>query len=88
MSIYDSAYRKFLGELRAARVSAGLSQEELAARLGKHQTFVSKVEQGQRYLDVVECVRWSAAVGTDPAKVVARLRDDLVARGMRRRIQP
>lgn len=85
MSIYDSAYRKFLRELRAARQATELSQEQLADRLGKHQTFVSKVEQGQRYLDVLEFVRWSQAIGIDPVRLISGLRDDLLTRGKARK---
>ena len=86
MSIYDSAYRKFLSELRTARLAAGLSQEELADRLGKHQTFVSKVEKGQRYLDVLEFVRWSAAIQADPASLMTGLSNDVIGRRARRRL--
>lgn len=86
MSIYDSAYRRFLTELRAARLTKDLSQEQLAVRLGKHQTFVSKVEQGQRYLDVLEFVRWSKAIDVDPATLISGLRDDVLARGARRKL--
>lgn len=85
MSIYDSAYRRFLSELRAARQAKDLSQEQLADRLGKHQTFVSKVEQGQRYLDVLEFVRWSKAIDVDPSKLISGLRDDILARGSKRK---
>jgi transcriptional regulator with XRE-family HTH domain len=85
MSIYDSAYRRFLSELRVARQAKELSQEQLAERLGKHQTFVSKVEQGQRYLDVLEFVRWSKAIDADPAKLISGLRDELLTRGSRRK---
>ena len=85
MSIYDTAYRRFLAELRAARQAMGLSQEELAKRLDKHQTFVSKVENGDRYLDVLEFVRWCKALEVDPAELVAGLRDDVLARSSRRR---
>jgi transcriptional regulator with XRE-family HTH domain len=85
MSIYDSSYRRFLSELRYARLAKGLSQEELAARLDKHQTFVSKVEQGQRYMDVLEFVRWSKAIDVDPAQLISGLRDDIFARGPKRK---
>ncbi len=88
MSIYDSAYRKFLGELQAARVSAGLTQEDLAKRLGKHQTFVSKVELGDRYLDVLEFVRWALEVGVTPAALITRLNDELLSRRQRARRRP
>ena len=86
MSLYDSAYEKFLIELRAARQAKGLSQEELADRLGKHQTFVSMVEKGQRYLDVLEFVRWSAAIEVDPVDLIAGLRNDVFGRKVRRKV--
>jgi len=47
------------------RKRAGLSQQELAARLGKPQSFVSAYEAGQRRVDVLELVR--IAVGMDVA---------------------
>ena len=40
--------------LREQRVACGLTQAELAARLGKPQSFVSKNESGDRGLDFVE----------------------------------
>lgn len=63
-SIYSTDYQHFLLELRGLRTSAGVSQEQLAAALGEHQTFVSKVERGVRRLDVVELRLWLHALGT------------------------
>jgi|WetSurMetagenome_2_1015567.scaffolds.fasta_scaffold236530_2 transcriptional regulator with XRE-family HTH domain len=62
-SIYSDDYQHFLLELRNARVSAGFSQEQLAAALGAHQTLVSKVERGVRRLDVIELRLWLLALG-------------------------
>ncbi|MHB8631833.1 MAG: helix-turn-helix domain-containing protein [Candidatus Limnocylindria bacterium] len=47
-------YAAFRKRLRAARQSAGLSQEQTARRLGKPQSFVSKCESGERRVDVIE----------------------------------
>ena len=47
-------YRQFLERLRAARLQAGLTQEEVARELGRPQSFVSKCESGERRVDVVE----------------------------------
>ncbi len=47
-------YRRFLERLRAARLAAGLSQVEVAARLRKPQSYVSKCESGERRVDVLE----------------------------------
>lgn len=83
MSLYDPDYRKLLDSLRVARVSAGLSQEQVGERIGRHQTFVSKMEKAQRYLDIPDFVRWALVVNVDPASLIARLRDDLLARDHR-----
>jgi len=47
-------YRRFLARLRAARLAIGLTQVEVARRLGRPQSFVSKSETGERRLDIVE----------------------------------
>jgi len=44
----------FLRRLRQARTDAGLTQVEVAKRLGRSQSFVTKAETGERRLDVVE----------------------------------
>jgi len=54
MSAHSTAYRRFLARLRHARAEAGLTQVEVARRLGKRQSFVSKCESGERRVDVVE----------------------------------
>lgn len=49
-----SQYQRFLEQLRAARKAAGLTQADVARRLGRPQSFVSKCESGERRVDVVE----------------------------------
>lgn len=61
--LHSAAYSLFIEELRAARDRVGVSQKELAARIGEDQTFVSKCERGVRRLDVVELKRWTDALG-------------------------
>ena len=53
-SISSQQYKVFLAELRAARERKGITQVDLAARLGETQSFVSKCERGERRLDIVE----------------------------------
>ncbi|MBS1229815.1 MAG: hypothetical protein H6R17_3092 [Proteobacteria bacterium] len=62
-SIYSLEYKVFLDLLRMARERAGLTQEEVALRLGVTQSFVSKCERGERRLDIVEVRAWSVALG-------------------------
>lgn len=61
-STYSHRYETFLARLRALRTSAGISQTLLAERLERPQSYVSKVEQGQRRLDLVELVEWLEAL--------------------------
>jgi transcriptional regulator with XRE-family HTH domain len=58
----------------AARGRAGLTQQKLAKRLGKPQSFVAKYEGGERRLDVVEFLAITAAIGADPVKILRALR--------------
>jgi transcriptional regulator with XRE-family HTH domain len=52
--------------LAAARRRANVTQDELAASLGKPQSFVSEYERGQRRVDVVELLVLSRELGVDP----------------------
>lgn len=56
------------------REAAGLSQDDLARRLGEYQSFVARLESGQRRVDVVELISLSIALDFDPAKIVRALR--------------
>jgi transcriptional regulator with XRE-family HTH domain len=47
-------YAQFLGKLKQARAEAGLTQIEVARSLKRPQSFVSKIESGERRVDVVE----------------------------------
>ena len=62
-----------LALLRQIRQEAGLRQEDLAERLGRPQSFVSKYETGERGLDVVELYELCAACGTSISKFASRL---------------
>jgi transcriptional regulator with XRE-family HTH domain len=51
---YDDKYRRFLILLKKARLDAGLTQKNAAEKLNRPQSFVSKIESGERRVDVVE----------------------------------
>ncbi len=53
-SVHSTEYREFLARLRGARTRAGLGQAEVARRLKKPQSYVSKCESGERRVDFVE----------------------------------
>lgn len=62
-SISSRHYAHFLKTLRETREKAGISQEDLAARLGETQSFVSKCERGERRMDIVELREFCKAIG-------------------------
>ena len=47
-----------------------LTQQELADRLRRPQSYVAKVETGERRLDVVEFIEWADGVGIPPAALL------------------
>lgn len=59
--------------LRQVRQEAGLKQGDLAERLGRPQSFVSKYETGERRLDVLELYEVCAACGITVVQFVKRL---------------
>lgn len=62
-TIYNDKYRILIDGLVAARKKLGLTQLELAARLGKDQTYISKIERLQRRVDVIELRAICRAIG-------------------------
>ncbi len=56
-------YQAFRERLRQARLDAGLTQVEVAAKVDRPQTWVSKCELGERRVDFVELEDWAAACG-------------------------
>ena len=69
-SIYDDEYRRLIALLRSARTAKGMTQQELADRLGRPQSFIAKVEGCERRLDVVEFLNVCRALGDDPATFI------------------
>jgi len=72
-SVHTREYKALRAELRAIRERAGLSQRDLAAKLGVPHSWVAKVEAGERRIDVVELDWFAAACGEDTARLVSRL---------------
>jgi DNA-binding XRE family transcriptional regulator len=59
--------------LAKARLQSGLTQQQLARKLGKPQSFVSAYEAGQRRVDVLEFVRIARAIGANATKLFASI---------------
>ena len=68
-------YEQLLVRLRAARKAASLTQHKLARKLRRPQSFVSKYENAEQRLDVVEFVEVTRALGVDPRDALSTLFD-------------
>jgi len=62
---YQKAYRDFVTRLVQARKDAGLTQVEVANKLGKAHSFISKCELGERRVDFVELQQLAQIYGKD-----------------------
>ena len=76
-SVHGQPQAVFQALLRELRHDAGLRQEDLAARLGEPQSFVSKYESGERRLDVLELRQITAVLGVPLAEFIHRLEERL-----------
>lgn len=73
----DDFYRRLGGVLSRLRESRGLSQEALGVQLRRDQSYVSRIESGERHASVLLLLEWSEALGvpfTDVARELERLR--------------
>ena len=71
--VTSSSYEAAIRQLVAARKRMGLSQRDLADRLGKPRSFVSKVESRERRLDIVEFVAVARGLGLDPGALILEI---------------
>ncbi|NPV83143.1 MAG: helix-turn-helix transcriptional regulator [Candidatus Aminicenantes bacterium] len=58
-SIYTKKYRLILQKLTRARKELGYTQEDVAKLLDKHQSYISKIEKGERRLDIIELMEFA-----------------------------
>jgi transcriptional regulator with XRE-family HTH domain len=73
-SLFSPAYRRLCDWLVAGRQAQGMTQFQLAERLGRPQSFVSKYERGERRLDFVEVFEIAEALRVDMCDLVTQLR--------------
>jgi len=72
-TLHQPEYQALCAMLADARRKAGLSQQIVAKRLKRPQSFVAKYEGGERRLDVIEFLGVSEAIGADPVKLLRGL---------------
>lgn len=75
--VVSPEYRSVIDAIKKVRIEQGLSQRELARRLGKPPSFVNKIEQIERRLDVLEFIAIARAMDVVESDLLRRLTDTL-----------
>lgn len=68
-------YELLRSELKKDRLAASLRQIDLAKILKKPQSYISKIESGERNLDLIEFIAYTTALGIDPSKWIKKFID-------------
>ena len=66
-------HKALMTALVSARIDAGLTQRELARRLGRAHSFVGKIESGERQLNVLEFIEMANALGVKASELLKRV---------------
>lgn len=73
VSLYHVDYNALRSLLREVRANAGLTQVQMADALNVGQSYVSKLERGENFVDVLLFARWCQVCGIKPGKALDRL---------------
>jgi transcriptional regulator with XRE-family HTH domain len=76
-SVYTPLYERFRELLVQARKNAGLTQSELADLLRRPQSYVSKYENGERRLDLIEFLELAPLLHINVAAFIRELQEPL-----------
>lgn len=75
-SVHGKLSKIFCDRIRSLREAADMTQRDLAKALGREHGMVARIELGERRVDLVEAFELFKALGTEPAKEVARLMEE------------
>ncbi len=81
-NIYEPSYKIFVECLRDFRAQSRMTQQELASHLNCPQSYISKYEQGQRRLDIVEIRRICNILGVSLTEFASEYEERLQKEGL------
>lgn len=70
VSLYHVDYNALRSLLRTVRVNAELTRVQMAEALKVGQSYVSKLERGENFVDVLLFARWCQVCGVKPGKAL------------------
>lgn len=85
-SLHSTHYQIFRSLLVAAREKSGLTQVQIAERLGKPQSFISKYERGERRLDFTEFIELTEVLEIDVTEFVINYQSAIDQMVMRKNV--
>jgi transcriptional regulator with XRE-family HTH domain len=71
-SVRDPIYQELIASIVEARNTAELTQQVVAKRLGRPQSYLAKIEGCERRIDVIELLQIAKAIGFDPVALVRK----------------
>jgi ribosome-binding protein aMBF1 (putative translation factor) len=72
-SLHSATYQHLTALLAQTRHKSGMTQQQVADALKTHQSYVAKVEGGERRIDVVEFMELARALGVTPSLLLEKL---------------
>ena len=81
-SLRTPGHRALMQVLIETRKAKAITQQDLANRLSRPQSYIAKVETGERRLDVVEFIEWASGIDSSPAELISAIAattDDLAS---------
>ena len=72
-SVHDLRYSAIRSVLKKVRIDADLTQVDMATALKVGQSFVSKIERGEAYIDLLFFIAWCEASKKEPQEVLAEI---------------
>lgn len=75
-TLHTARHRALVDLLVEKREAAGMTQAVLAARLGQYQSFIARLESGQRRIDVVEFLALADILRFDPLAALILIEKD------------
>lgn len=70
VSVYSNEYQLVIKILREARIEKNMTQANLARALNRPQSFIAKVENGERRLDVIEFLHIAYLLSVEPEAIL------------------
>jgi transcriptional regulator with XRE-family HTH domain len=83
-TIFTGANLAVVEVVKEARLAAGLRQADLAALVGRDQSWISLIEGSQRRLDVVEFIELARAIGVEPVDLFSQVARQIASGHMKK----